>query len=135
MWRSARYVPSVSRPVDLQRAIILSRYQLVDLSALPALSCPCGETRRAFTDDEDRVASMHLVEIHDAAQLHYHKRMTEFYYILQGTGELELDGTRHAVSPGMAIMIKPGCRHRAIGRMTLLNIPVPAFDPDDEWFD
>jgi hypothetical protein len=32
-------------------------------------------------------------------------------------------------------MIKPGCRHRAVGRFTILNIPIPAFDPADEHFD
>jgi hypothetical protein len=32
-------------------------------------------------------------------------------------------------------MIKPGCRHRAVGDLRILNIPVPAFDPADEWFD
>ncbi len=24
---------------------------------------------------------------------------------------------------------------RAIGQMKIVNIPVPAFDPEDEWFD
>ena len=33
------------------------------------------------------------------------------------------------------ILIKPGCRHRAVGKMKIVNIPVPAFDPSDEWFD
>ena len=44
-------------------------------------------------------------------------------------------GERHAVRPGDAILIKPLCRHRAIGRLRVLNVPVPAFDPEDEWFD
>jgi len=26
-------------------------------------------------------------------------------------------------------------RHRAVGKMKIVNIPIPAFDPDDEWFD
>jgi len=26
-------------------------------------------------------------------------------------------------------------RHRAIGKMKIVNIPIPAFDPHDEWFD
>ena len=29
----------------------------------------------------------------------------------------------------------PGVRHRAVGRMTILNVVVPPFDPADEWFD
>jgi hypothetical protein len=48
---------------------------------------------------------------------------------------MELDGERHAVRPGDAILIKPGCRHRAIGKLKVLNVPIPAFDPADEWFD
>jgi hypothetical protein len=32
-------------------------------------------------------------------------------------------------------MIKPLCRHRAVGRLRVLNIPIPAFDETDEWFD
>jgi mannose-6-phosphate isomerase-like protein (cupin superfamily) len=61
--------------------------------------------------------------------------MTEIYYILEGEGQIDLDGERHSVRPGDAILIKPLCRHRAIGRLRVLNLPVPAFDPDDEWFD
>jgi mannose-6-phosphate isomerase-like protein (cupin superfamily) len=112
-----------------------ARYHISRLADLPAVECPCGEARRAFVDDPDGVASLHVVEISADARAHYHKRMTEIYYILEGSGEIELDGERHAVRPGDAILIKPGCRHRAIGRLRVLNVPVPAFDPADEWFD
>jgi mannose-6-phosphate isomerase-like protein (cupin superfamily) len=61
--------------------------------------------------------------------------MTEYYVVLEGEGWLELDGERVPVKPMTAIMIRPGCRHRAIGRLKIINIPVPAFDPEDEWFD
>jgi mannose-6-phosphate isomerase-like protein (cupin superfamily) len=102
---------------------------------LPAIECPCGETRRAFVDDPDRVASLHIIEISQDSRTHYHKRLTEIYYILEGDGQMELDGELHAIRPGDAILIKPGCRHRAIGKLRVLNVPVPAFDPEDEWFD
>jgi mannose-6-phosphate isomerase-like protein (cupin superfamily) len=111
------------------------RFQITRPADLPPLACPCGETRRAFVDDPDRVASLHIVDISTDAKSHYHKQLTEIYYILEGHGEMELDGERHAVKPGDAILIKPGCRHRAIGRLKVLNIPVPAFDPADEYFD
>ena len=111
------------------------RFQISHLAELPAVKCPCGQARRAFVDDPDGVASLHVVEISADARAHYHKRMTEIYYILEGTGEIELDGERHPVQPGDAILIKPGCRHRAIGRLRVLNLPVPAFDTADEFFD
>ena len=111
------------------------RYKIERPVELPAVECPCGESRRAFLDEADGVASLHIVDISNDARAHYHKRLTEIYYILEGQGEMELDGERHSVRPGDAILIKPGCRHRAIGRLRVLNVPVPAFDPADEWFD
>ena len=38
------------------------------------------------------------------------------------------------MATGHAVMIPPGVRHRAVGRMTILNVVVPPFDPADEWF-
>jgi mannose-6-phosphate isomerase-like protein (cupin superfamily) len=112
-----------------------NRFAIARLAELPPVDCPCGQARRAFVDDADGVASLHQVEISADARAHYHKRMTEMYYILEGTGEIELDGERYPVRPGDAILIKPGCRHRAIGKLRVLNVPVPAFDEEDEWFD
>ncbi len=84
---------------------------------------------------ENPVASLHMTDITEDARSHYHRRMTEIYFILEGEGFMELDGERVAVRPNSAVLIKPGCRHRAVGRMRILNIPIPAFDESDEYFD
>lgn len=110
-------------------------YFISQLDELPPQACPCGVTRRAFVGVRDNVASVHVVDIKEDSRVHYHKRMTELYVVLEGEGEMELDGTRIPVRPMTAIYIKPGCRHRAIGKLRILNIPVPAFDEADEWFD
>jgi len=113
-------------------------YEIADLPAIPPVPCPCGTSRRAFRRDDNRVCSIHLVEISKDARTHYHKGFTETYYFLEGEGEIELDGKLHRVKPGMAVMIRPGTRHRAVpgkGAMKILNIVVPPFDPHDEWFD
>jgi mannose-6-phosphate isomerase-like protein (cupin superfamily) len=62
---------------------------------------------------------------------------TEIYYVLDCADDaaIELDGERVAVTPGTAVMIRPGVRHRAAGKMRILNVVVPPFDPADEWFD
>ncbi|MGZ8919368.1 MAG: cupin domain-containing protein [Limisphaerales bacterium] len=110
-------------------------YLISQLDDLPGQPCPCGTTRRGFISPENNVASVHQVDIKVDAQTHYHKTMTEIYVILEGTGEMELDGDRIPVRPMSSIMIKPGCRHRAIGQLKILNIAIPKFDPQDEWFD
>ncbi len=110
-------------------------YMIADLNAIEAVRCPCGFARRAFATPENRTATMHVVDIELDARTHYHKTMTEIYLVLEGEGEMELDGERVPVRPMTAVFIKPLCRHRAVGRMRIINIPIPAFDPADEWFD
>ncbi|MFO1499988.1 MAG: cupin domain-containing protein [Verrucomicrobiota bacterium] len=113
----------------------MANYQIAQLDEIMPVECPCGLSRRAFTGGESSVASVHQVDITTDARTHYHKRMTEIYVILQGEGRIELDGKVVSVRPMSAVMIAPGCRHRAVGQLTLINIAIPAFDPSDEWFD
>jgi mannose-6-phosphate isomerase-like protein (cupin superfamily) len=113
----------------------VANYVISQLDEIPAKRCPCGFTQRSFADVPDAVASLHLVSIEADARTHYHRRLTEIYLVLEGEGEMELDGQRFPVKPMTAIYIKPGCRHRAIGKLKIINIPVPAFDESDEWFD
>jgi hypothetical protein len=44
-------------------------------------------------------------------------------------------GERMAVGPGGAVPIPPGVWHRPAGRMTILDVVVPPFDPADGWLD
>ncbi len=81
--------------------------------------------------------SLHVTEISETARVHYHKQLTETYFVLE-CGEracLEIDGVQIPLSPQMAVVIHPGRRHRAVGRMKVLIVVSPKFDPADEWFD
>ncbi len=113
----------------------MNNYMISQLDEVAPKRCPCGVTRRAFAGVAENVASLHIVDIQLDARVHYHKKMTEIYLVLEGEGEMELDGVRVPVKPMTAIYIKPGCRHRAIGNLKIVNLPVPAFDEADEWFD
>ena len=113
----------------------MRNYELAQLDELMGTDCPCGWSRRAFVSPDNPVASIHLVDIKTDSTPHYHKKMTEIYLILEEEGHLELDGERIPVKPMSTALIKPGCRHRAVGLMRLVNIPIPAFDPSDEFFD
>jgi mannose-6-phosphate isomerase-like protein (cupin superfamily) len=112
-----------------------AQYLVAHFDDITAVPCPCGMSKRAFAVPDNPVATIHQVDIQVDARVHYHKNLTEIYYILEGEGHMELDGERVPVRPGSTILIKPGCRHRAVGKLKILNVPVPAFDPHDEWFD
>lgn len=113
------------------------RWQVVDFADLPGVPCPCGTARRAFGDVADFPATVHQTEISTDASVHYHRRLTEVYYVLEcgPDAHMQLDDSRLRISPGQCVLIPPGVRHRAIGRMKVLVVVFPKFDPADEWFD
>ncbi len=113
----------------------MSNFMVAQMDEMDSQGCPCGFTRRAFVSDENSVATLHLLDVQADARVHYHKRLTEIYLILEGQGYLELDDERVPVKPMTAVLVKPGCRHRAVGNLRVAIVPVPAFDPADEWFD
>jgi mannose-6-phosphate isomerase-like protein (cupin superfamily) len=131
---NARVLPFPSPTLQSQE-LIMPNYLIAHLDELPPVKCPCGFARRAFAGSKHTVASLHVVDIQEDARTHYHKQMTEIYLVLEGEGQMELDGKLVPVKPMTAIYIMPGCRHRAVGKLKIINIPVPAFDEQDEWFD
>jgi len=112
-------------------------FEIADFNTIPGVPCPCGTARRAFAEVADFPGTIHLTTISADARTHYHKRLTETYVVLEcgPDAALELDGERVAVRPGVAVMIRPGTRHRAVGEMRVLIVCLPKFDPADEWFD
>jgi len=113
----------------------MANFNVAQLDSIDPIRCSCGFTRRAFTQDEDQRATIHLLDVEVDARTHYHKKITEIYLILEGEGQMELDGELIPVRPMMSVMIKPGCRHRAVGELKVVIVAMPAFDPQDEWFD
>jgi len=101
---------------------------------VPPVPCPCGASRRIITGLDTDKASFHIVDIRQDSRKHYHKKLTEIYYVLEGEGRLEADDDVVPLSPGTTVMIKPGTRHRAVGALRIVNVVVPAFDEKDEHF-
>jgi mannose-6-phosphate isomerase-like protein (cupin superfamily) len=74
-----------------------------------------------------------------ATQRHYHARSEEIYVLLDGAGEMEVDGERRRVEPGDAILIPAGAWHeiRADGSTPLrfLCCCAPPYSDDDTFFE
>lgn len=109
------------------------RYAIRRLAETEPVHCLCGWSHRMLSRP-DR-PSFHVVDIDAEARKHYHKRMTEYYYILEGEGAMELDGERVPVAAGDLIELPPGVRHRALGELRVLVAAFPGFDREDEYFD
>ncbi|MDC0295380.1 cupin domain-containing protein [bacterium] len=113
-----------------------SEAEMIDLTTLPPIDCPCGIARRAFADRPEFPGTVHLTDISRDAREHFHQTHTEVYVILSCSpgAVIELDGIPHKVKPLTAVLIPPGVRHRAVGEMRTLIICNPNFDPTDEIF-
>jgi mannose-6-phosphate isomerase-like protein (cupin superfamily) len=67
---------------------------------------------------------------------HYHKLSEEIYYLLAGTGLLEMDGVERQVKPGDAVLIPAGASHqiRAIEPLQFLCCCSPPYAHEDTYF-
>jgi len=67
---------------------------------------------------------------------HYHRLSEEFYYILQGTGVMEIDGRKTEVHPGDAILIPAGAWHQIRGKTDLVFLCccAPPYSHEDTYF-
>ena len=83
--------------------------------------------------DTDVAAWAHAVDI-DGAREHYHRRATELYYVLEGSGTVLLDGVEQPVTKGSLVHIPPGVVHGARGRMRVLVVGIPDISDDDLFF-
>jgi len=103
-----------------------------------------GSTIRVLLDAvlggtvNQRLAEAWLV-LGQATERHYHARSEELYVLLDGTGEMELDGDRRTVGPGDAILIPPGGRHQiradASAPLRFLCCCAPPYSDEDTYFD
>ncbi len=69
---------------------------LLDLSNAPVVNQSLAEATLAAGGETER---------------HYHKVSEELYYLLMGSGVMEIDGISRKVVPGDAILIPPGAWH------------------------
>ena len=52
-----------------------------------------------------------LVRPQGHIEVHHHAVAENLYYIIRGTGLMELDGERHTLAPNTVIHVPPGVRH------------------------
>jgi mannose-6-phosphate isomerase-like protein (cupin superfamily) len=114
---------------------------VLNLSAQASFTTKDGSTIRSILDRANApVQNQSLAEASvpagGATQRHYHKLAEEFYFILEGTGEMEIDGATRGVGPGDAILIPPGAWHTIQAREALrfLCCCAPAYSHGDTYF-
>ena len=77
------------------------------------------------------------LEAGQATDRHYHAQTEEIYVLLDGEGELEVDGDRRRVGPGDAILIPAGAWHQiraGVAPVRFLCCCAPPYSDEDTFF-
>ena len=93
----------------------------------------CGWRDRLISHEDallNPAAWAHVVDI-EHSRLHYHKRGTELYYVLEGSGVIVLDGKEEEIQRGSLVHIPPGVINGARGKMRVLVVGIPDIAQDD----
>lgn len=94
---------------------------------------PWGSFRQ-FTKNEPTTVKIIIVAPDQILSLQSHKKRSEFWRVIAGSGFVEIDGERRAVSLGEETTIPLGSKHRMqagpLG-MQILEISSGEFDEDD----
>ena len=107
-----------------------------DVDASPFVTKDGSTIREYFHTGLQSLAEASL-EAGAATQRHYHARSEEIYLIVEGGGELEVDGERRQVVPGDAVLIPPrACHELTAGEdgVRILCCCVPPYADDDTFF-
>jgi len=111
--------------------------QLASRANLRAFTTKDGSTIREFHHTELQSLAEASLEPGQTTQRHQHRVTEEIYIVLEGAGDLEVDGDRRGVGPGDAIVIPPGAWHEitATSPLRFLCCCVPPYSDDDTYFD
>jgi mannose-6-phosphate isomerase-like protein (cupin superfamily) len=102
-----------------------------------------GSTIRVLLDARLGARNQSLAEATlepgQATKRHYHAETEEIYVVLEGEGNMEVDGERTRVAPGDAILISPGAWHqlraRESGELRILCCCAPPYRDEDTLFE
>ena len=70
----------------------------------------CGMRRDLVGPGEEEPLLFHYMRIHDSRK-HFHKKTIEYYFVVEGVGEMELDGETVPISKGDMIVVPTGVWH------------------------
>jgi len=111
--------------------------QVESLASAESFTTKDGSTIRELHHTGVQSLAEAALEPGQATERHYHARAEEIYFLLEGEGEMEIDGERRRVGPGDAILIPAGARHqiRAEAPLRFLCCCAPPYSHGDTFFD
>jgi len=98
-----------------------------------------GSTIRELHHTAEQSLAEATLEPDQATERHYHRASEEIYFVLKGSGRMEVDGDARIVRPGDAVLIPPGAWHtlenNGSSELRILCCCSPPYSHDDTFFE
>jgi mannose-6-phosphate isomerase-like protein (cupin superfamily) len=97
-----------------------------------------SEIRELYHTDAQSLAEASL-EPDQATERHYHRLSEEIYFVLKGSGDMEVDGEHKRIAVGDAVLIAAGAWHslhnNGTSELRILCCCSPPYSHDDTYFE
>jgi mannose-6-phosphate isomerase-like protein (cupin superfamily) len=110
--------------------------EVQSLAAAQPFTTKDGSTIRELHHTAAQSLAEATLDPGQATERHYHARTEEIYFLLEGEGDMEVDGNRRRVGPGDAVLIPAGAWHeiRAASPLRFLCTCAPPYSHEDTFF-
>ena len=111
----------------------------VSLGSVEAFTTKDGSTIRELHHTELQSLAEATLEPDEATARHYHRLTEEIYFVIKGSGRMEVDGATQIVRRGDAILIPAGAWHslenNGNSELRILCCCAPPYSDDDTYFE
>ena len=98
-----------------------------------------GSTIRELHHTAEQSLAEATLEPDQATERHYHRATEEIYFVLKGSGRMEVDDDTRIVRRGDAVLIPPGAWHtlenNGSSELRILCCCSPPYSHDDTFFE
>ena len=94
---------------------------------------PWGNFRQ-FVKNTPSTVKIITINPNEELSLQSHTKRSEFWKVIAGSGSYNIDGAKHAFTPGDEIFVSVGAKHRLISGpegLSVLEIALGDFDEED----
>lgn len=113
--------------------------KLLSLERVEPFVTKDGSTIRELHHTGAQSLAEATLEPGEATTRHYHRAAEEIYFVLKGSGALEVDGDTRHVRPGDAVLIPAGAWHTlendGSSELRILCSCAPPYSHDDTYFE
>jgi mannose-6-phosphate isomerase-like protein (cupin superfamily) len=112
--------------------------KVVSLERIDPFVTKDGSTIRELHHTDLQSLAEATLEPSQATERHYHRATEEIYFVIKGSGTMEVDGDTRTIRPGDAVLIPAGAWHQlendGSSELRILCCCAPPYSHEDTFF-